>query len=1173
MAGAPVTPMTSVDRPTTAATTDRDSAAVAADLSLPAGLRRQLGAFRRSLWTIKTIEAVCTAICGVLLAWLVLFIVDRCIETPPGVRSILFAVAAASVAVIPLACHRWIWRYRGLDQLARLIAGRFPSLGDQLLGIVEIVSSQGQTRGERGRSRALCAAAIRQVAEVAERHDLMAAVPGPRHRAWTIAAVALIAVGIAAALAVPAAASNGWMRLLAPWAAVERFTFARVSPLPEPLVVPHGEPVEVDVKLEPGTRWRPATAAARMGRRPLPQVARDGDRYRLALPPLAAPDTLALAVGDARQRVPVAPTHRPEVTEITAHVLYPDYLGRPEPLRKDVRGGTLAVVKGSTVTVSARVNRDLAAAEVDGAKVDPEGGLIAAPPVVVDGPSDRVFTWRDTLGLAAAAPLRVGVAAREDEPPTISVDGLAGRGVLLETETLRFEFAARDDFGVREVGLEWAAAGSGTGSPQGPPAGASGDRDGAARSGDGSAGEAMLAAGGPLEEAIDAVGTFSPRTLGIRPQIVEVRLYVEDYLPGRGRITSAPAVFVVMTPADHALWVNEQIARWRQQTAEVRDRELELLARNEELGRLPTEALESPEGRGALREQAAAEAHNGRRLARLAESGGALVRQAARNPEFDAATLEELAQHVQDLGAMAAARMPDIGSLLRQAADASETPDRTRAPAAAGEPSGGEPPPIAGRDRSAGGSASSRQGDQGQPPVPQVVDGERSNSRQNRPAKASEDGDESGGGGGAGRLGLPTTTVDGGGGAARPGPPRPPRELLDDAIDKQRRLVEDFAKIAGQLGDVMARLEGSTFVKRLKSASRSQMAVGEEMAAVAGQTFGNPTAGADDVAVARRLAAASRGNEELERKLSAIMDDMDAYGERRPLPALKSVLEEMRQLDVLGGIRQLTADLDDEAGLSIAQAEFWSDTLDRWADELVPPPSPGGDGGGGGEAAESLPPEVVLEAMKILEAETNLREETRVAEQIRKGVDAAAHESRAARLATDQQSLAGRVADLVATLGDAGIGPIQFEAELERLKRELMPGRSRPPRYAREIALFRQVQGVMADARGILAEPDTGRRAIAAETEAIELLLQAQFGGDSGGGGGGGNSPGGGGFGDTRMAALARLGEGVNRKARLESPEESQAIGTGGLVLPEEFRDGLDAYFNAFERGRREVRP
>jgi hypothetical protein len=51
-------------------------------------------------------------------------------------------------------------------------------------------------------------------------------------------------------------------------------------------------------------------------------------------------------------------------------------------------------------------------------------------------------------------------------------------------------------------------------------------------------------------------------------------------------------------------------------------------------------------------------------------------------------------------------------------------------------------------------------------------------------------------------------------------------------------------------------------------------------------------------------------------------------------------------------------------------------------------------------------------------------------------------------------------------------------------------------------------------------------------------------------------------------AALARLGEGVNSQARAEAPEEEQAIGKSGSVLPDEFRDGLDAYFNAFERGR-----
>jgi hypothetical protein len=299
------------------------------------------------------------------------------------------------------------------------------------------------------------------------------------------------------------------------------------------------------------------------------------------------------------------------------------------------------------------------------------------------------------------------------------------------------------------------------------------------------------------------------------------------------------------------------------------------------------------------------------------------------------------------------------------------------------------------------------------------------------------------------------------------------------------------------------------------------------------------------------------------------MDDLDAYSERRPLPALRTVLDEMKELDLLGSLRQLTDDMRREAGTSIAQTEFWSDTLDRWADELVPPPQDGGGDGSGGDGPppESLPPEVVLEAMLILEAETNLREETRVAEQVRPTLDAGAFQARADRLAGAQQGLAERVGGIVEQL-DMADAVIRFDDEIERMKREILPGRSRPPKFAREIQLFKKVQMVMTESRDILAGPDTGRRAIAAETEAIELLLQSQFGGGDGGGGGGGVSPGGGSTGGTRNAALARLGEGVNSQARTEAPEEEQAIGRSGTVLPEEFRDGLDAYFNAFERGR-----
>jgi len=719
------------------------------------------------------------------------------------------------------------------------------------------------------------------------------------------------------------------------------------------------------------------------------------------------------------------------------------------------------------------------------------------------------------------------VAARDDEPPTNVVDGLAGRAVLLQTETVRFGLVARDDFGVKRVGIEWIGSGSG-------PAAMAGQ-------GDRTRGVRLLAADGPEAETLEAVGTFSLAALGITPQTVEVRAFAEDYLPGRDRIYSAPAVFLVMGSADHALWINDQIARWKQQTAEVRDREMELLARNEELQELSADELDPPENRKAIREQAAAEKNNGRRLGRLADSGAELVRQALRNPEFDAGTLEQLAQNVQDLKEMAESRMPGVGELLQDAAEAQAVP---------AEPSSQEPPEIVGEQRGGGSKPEGTGQQEESPPTPQVVDSEASNYQPDEQGETPDKKDAAGGG--AGKLGLPKTTVGNlpqkpGGGSAEK---KAQKKLLDEAVEKQRQLIEDFAKISQQLSDVMSRLEGTTFVKRLKAAARSELKVGEGLASVVSQAFGKPAKQVESDPLRRQVDASAKGNDEVGQKLSAVMDDLDAYSERRPLPALRTVLDEMKELDLLGSLRQLTDDMKREAGTSIAQTEFWSDTLDRCADELVPPPQDGGGDGSGGDGPppESLPPEVVLEAMLILEAETNLREETRVAEQVRPTLDAEAFKARAGGLAAAQQGLAERVGGIVEKL-DMPDGPLRFDEE---------------------IRLFEQAEAVMAEARGILAGPDTGRRAIAAETEVIELLLQSQFGGGGGGGGGGGSggSPGGGGTGGTRNAALARLGEGVNSQARTEAPEEDQAIGKSGSVLPDEFRDGLDAYYNTSERGR-----
>src|SRR4051794_8128306 len=106
-------------------------------LELPASLQEQMCAFRRRVWVVKSIEAAAGAAFGVLVAYLATFLLDRFFDTLAGVRLGIFAAAALGCALVPLALHRWIWRQRRLEQLARLLSRTHPRIGDQLLGVIE----------------------------------------------------------------------------------------------------------------------------------------------------------------------------------------------------------------------------------------------------------------------------------------------------------------------------------------------------------------------------------------------------------------------------------------------------------------------------------------------------------------------------------------------------------------------------------------------------------------------------------------------------------------------------------------------------------------------------------------------------------------------------------------------------------------------------------------------------------------------------------------------------------------------------------------------------------------------------------------------------------------------------------------------------------------------------
>jgi hypothetical protein len=180
--------------------------------------------------------------------------------------------------------------------------------------------------------------------------------------------------------------------------------------------------------------------------------------------------------------------------------------------------------------------------------------------------------------------------------------------------------------------------------------------------------------------------------------------------------------------------------------------------------------------------------------------------------------------------------------------------------------------------------------------------------------------------------------------------------------------------------------------------------------------------------------------------------------------------------------------------------------------------------------------------LKITEAEMDLREATREAERLRWAMTDAELAERAAPLAEEQGTLSARTRDVAEAI-------------------RALPNAAG---FGEEIALLGAADGAMGDAERLLRAPDTGPAAIAAETEAIELLLQSRRGG--GGGGGGGMNPGAStASGTATLPALALVGRGTAASAAVETRATEQRLGDASLEYPAEFREGLDRYFGELD--------
>ena len=1129
-------------------------------VNLPPRMKAALEQYQKRVWTIKLAEGVLAAIFGILVSYIIVFCLDRVFDTPVLLRVLILVVGMVGmIFLLPMKYYHWVWKHRQLDGVARLLQQKFPRFGDHVLGIVELA----RNREDQLSSPTLVEAAMRQVDDEVARHNLAEAVPNPRHRRWACATVlplTLVAIG---AVVIPATSWNTFARWLTPWRDVARYTFAQLEGESGLRVVPYAEPFDVEARLKDNSPWKPESGEARYANQ-VPVVAtRDEATYRFQLPPQTRDGRLTLRVGDARRSIPIEPKLRPALTKLIAEVELPTYLQRREPLVEDVRGGTLSLLKGSTAVLEATATRELAEATLNNRPQRVTGTLVTTEPISVVGEVSNPDTllqlaWRDRFGLAAREPQVIQLEVREDAAPTVSFNKLQNNRVVLSSEVLTFEIQATDDFGVKRVGLEWEGIGNPIHNPE-P-----------------TSGEKTVSSGTPTTDSMTVAATFSAVRAfsisnGVRPQSLRLRAFAEDYYPDRERVRSPDLVIHVLTPAEHFKWLVGQMELWMGAAQEVHDKELQLHETNRELRDLSPEALDDPAQRRKLQNQAAAERANAARLDSLIELGTELVQEATKNEEFDPNQLESWAEILKKLEEISGQRMPSVADLLARAAEApglnsgqsisnrqsaissqqenrNDVPDNRMltetesdpvekyGPESKTPPEGLDEVPEDPNIPGAGVNVNRSKQPEGTPgyipanPTPRVLDVESGFNEEEEAGQAPQV---------VGGLGIPTTTLRGSGRKndedEESSAPQT-AELVLEAVKEQQELLDAFAELAEKMNKLLTGFENSTFVKRLKAASRRQIDIAVDLNNLDG--FGQEASDAvEDASDRERLAV----KEVTEAKVaSTLLQDMVAYADRRPSEGFSRVLSEMQDAIVSDQMQDIAEAIvkDNFIGESTIEAEFWADTLDRWAEQLVPP-LPEGEPPGEMGLVElpNLPPEIVVEVMRIINREIQLREETRELEQAKEALTADEYRERSIALYDTQITLTEDTREVEAQIS---LLPDAHERFIQN-----------------QLAKVAQAAEVMEEVEDILAEPDTGPRAIAAITEVIEILLQT------------GRVP------NAPMittappataSALMLLGIGDDTgRASIENRSPRQATGKTGRVLPEEFRQGLDAYFNALE--------
>ncbi|PQJ27843.1 hypothetical protein [Rubritalea profundi] len=640
---------------------------------LPESLRKQLKDFRGKVWRIKVLEAILAGFFGLFFSYVLVFGLDRMFPTPGFVRLIILIAGVSFFAVFaPIWINRWVFKHRRENQIAHLIAKQYPSLGDRLLGVVEL---QNQDEHDTSLSPRLREAAMHEVAGEVKDRDLQNALPPSWLARWSLGLLALVAIAITAWTLTPKASWNAAQRWLMPLAEIERYTETKIdlSKLPQPYYVAHGEPFTLELDLTEDSNT-PQMAKAREGIKPWEFSSLEGRTYTFDFPKILKRQEIELRVGDAYVTIEVSPVMRPSLEEISALLQYPEYL-QLDDVVIDLSSGQATLVEGNTITIKGRSNRELSSASItlkvpnttNESAAEKRLNLTVASNTFTAAPisigleqTHLTLDWVDLYQLKNLTPTKLTIDAQVDAAPSAYIQNIANEIYVLADSAIEFEILTEDDFGIKRAGIDW----QGSFTKPTPHSPAKGNLD--------------LIQGNPtLRNAAEPI-IFSFQAYDIRPQKLIIRAWSEDYKPGRVRSYSAPITVYVLTKQEHRELIEQRTQSAISKLEDIMRAEQDTLDENTRLERKSGEELQQQENKEKLAEQADKEKENADTMKELSKEMEEIFKDAAKNGEIDPGTMKKLAESAMEMKEMAEKSMPDIAKKLTDAQSPENTDQKAK---------------------------------------------------------------------------------------------------------------------------------------------------------------------------------------------------------------------------------------------------------------------------------------------------------------------------------------------------------------------------------------------------------------------------------------------------------------------------------------------------------------